>query len=180
MNSLPTPAQCLHLLSAQGCSKEVIDHCLAVRAVAVAIARKAHADVALVEAGALLHDIGRSKTQGMTHALEGGRIARQLGLPTTLVGIIEHHIGAGIPKDEAVALGLPAQDFLPLTLEEKIVAHADNLTADHHRQPIADEIARAMRKGQVGHAQRLRLLHDELSAVCGQDLDTIEPTQKVY
>ncbi|MFO7903160.1 MAG: HDIG domain-containing protein, partial [Pirellulaceae bacterium] len=47
--------------------KKVINHCKAVRDVAVRIAEKADADIKLVEAGALLHDIGRGKTHSMNH-----------------------------------------------------------------------------------------------------------------
>ena len=43
------------------------------------------------------------------------------------VNITLKHIGAGIPSDEAEILELPPGDYMPCTLEEKIVAHADNL-----------------------------------------------------
>ena len=67
----------LNLLKKAGCSEEVINHCIAVRDIAVKIAKKANADVELVEAGALLHDIGRSKTHGIFHAVEGVKIAKK-------------------------------------------------------------------------------------------------------
>ena len=41
--------------------------------------------------------------------------------------ITERHIGAGITADEAKALGLPDRNYIPETIEEKIVAHSDNL-----------------------------------------------------
>ena len=44
-----------------------------------------------------------------------------------MLNIIERHIGAGITKEEAKSLGLPERSYMPQTLEEKIVAHADNL-----------------------------------------------------
>jgi HD superfamily phosphodiesterase len=55
-------SKCLELLKESGCSDEVIKHSIAVRDVAIRIAQKAKADIDLVEAGALLHDIGRSNT----------------------------------------------------------------------------------------------------------------------
>jgi uncharacterized protein (TIGR00295 family) len=173
MTQIPTPGQCLQMLQEAGCSEEVIRHCKAVRKIAVKIAKKAHANVQLVEAGALLHDIGRSKTQGIMHGVEGATIAATIGLSPKLVMIIEHHLGAGIPKDEAVALGLPPKDYMPLTLEEKIVAHADNLIDNDHKHPIEQEIEKALQRGQMKHAKRLRELHEELSALCGMDLDDI-------
>lgn len=173
MLALPSPDQCRRLLKTTGCSDDVIAHCEAVRSLAVLIARKAEADCALVEVGALLHDIGRSQTQGMRHAIEGARIAQDLGLPTEVVLIIERHMGAGIPRAEAVRLGLPERDYVPRTLEEKIVAHADNLIDNEHRQPISREIEKALQKRRPQLAARLRALHAELSERCGQDLDTL-------
>ncbi len=128
------------LLRKSGCSPGVIEHCRVVAAHAREIARdinrrsiikgvKVKIDIDLVYTGGLLHDIGRSRTHGIFHAVEGALIAVENGLDEKIVNIIEHHIGAGITKDEAVALGLPAKDYMPLTLEEKIVAHADNLVS---------------------------------------------------
>jgi uncharacterized protein (TIGR00295 family) len=173
MSAIPNPDQCLRLLQKAGCSDEVINHSKAVRDVAVRIAKKAHANIELVEAGALLHDIGRSKTHGILHGVEGAKIAQQFGLPESIVNIIERHLGAGIPHDEAPALGLPAKDYVPLTLEEKIVAHADNLIDNDRIHPIQKEVEKALQKGHVKHAKRLMALHQELSALCGMDLNDI-------
>ena len=173
MTLLPTQEQCLKLLTKSGCSDNVIAHCVAVKDLAVKIAKKAHADATLVEIGALLHDIGRSKTHGIQHGVEGARIAQELGLPQSIILIIERHLGAGIPKDEAEKLGLPSKDYMPQTLEEKIVTHADNLIDGGKRQPVENEIRKALQKGQKQHAQRLRQLHEELSELCGINLNEI-------
>ena len=173
MDPIPTPERCIELLQENGCSDEVIKHCMAVRDIAVRIAKKADADLKLVEAGALLHDIGRSKTHGILHAVEGVRIARRVGLPLSILYIIERHLGAGIPKEEAVKLGLPEKDYIPETLEEKIVAHSDNLIQDGGKQRIEDEIKQAKEKGLAQVAQRLIALHKELSNICRMDLNEI-------
>ena len=173
MKNIPSPQQCLELLKKSGCSDEVIQHCLAVRDIAVRIAKKTNANIFLVEAGALLHDIGRSKTHGITHAVQGATIAQSLGLPKEIIHIIERHIGAGIPKEEAKKLGLPIKDYIPQTLEEKIVAHADNLISGSEQQSIENEIEKALKKGQINHAERLRNLHNELSELCGINLNDI-------
>ncbi len=76
----------------------------------------------------------------------------QLGLPETIVNIIERHLGAGIPKDEAIILGLPPKDYMPMSLEEKIVAHADNLIENDHEHRIEMEVEKALQKGQTKHA----------------------------
>jgi uncharacterized protein (TIGR00295 family) len=173
MSTIPTPGQCFRYLREAGCSEEVINHCKAVRKIAVRIAKKAHANIELVEAGALLHDIGRSKTQGIMHGVEGAKIATALGLPESLVNIIERHLGAGIPKEEAGPLGLPVKDYMPVTLEEKIVAHADNLIDSDRLHPIEKEVEKALQKGRPKHAERLMQLHQELSERCGINLNDI-------
>jgi uncharacterized protein (TIGR00295 family) len=173
MTMIPNPGHCIRLLREAGCSDEVINHCKAVRKVAVRIAKKAHANIQLVEAGALLHDIGRSKTQDIFHGIEGAKIASQLGLPESIINIIERHLGAGIPKEEAIILGLPPKDYMPITLEEKIVAHADNLIENDHEHRIEIEVEKALQKGQRKHAERLMALHRELSQRCGMDLNDI-------
>ncbi len=173
MNLIPSPDECLELLKKVGCSESVIKHCKAVRDVAVKMAKKAHADVELVEAGALLHDIGRSKTHDILHALEGVKIAQKLGLPQSIINIIERHIGAGVSKTEAKKLGLPLKDYIPETLEEKIVCHADNLIDKYERQNIEDAIERALNEGHKEYAERLLKLHKELSDICGIDLNLL-------
>ena len=173
MNSLPSPDECIELLRKSGCSDKVVKHCKAVKDVAVKIAKKANADVELVEVGALLHDIGRSKTHGIRHGIEGAKIADKLGLPESIILIIERHLGAGIPKEEAKKLGLPSKDYTPQTLEEKIVCHADNLIDNNRRQKIENEIKHALIHSYSGYANRLIALHKELSDICSIDVDQI-------
>ena len=173
MDTIPTPENCIKMLVEKGCTKEVIRHCKAVRDIAVIIAKKADADIELVEAGALLHDIGRSRTHGIFHAIEGVKIARNLGLSDKLVKIIERHIGAGISANVAKKLGLPSRDFIPQTLEEKIVCHADNLIDNCCRQNIECQIERVLIDGHKNYALRLVNLHNELSKMSGMDLNNI-------
>jgi tRNA (cytidine56-2'-O)-methyltransferase len=170
---LPSPKRCIEILKEQGCSKEVIEHCIAVRDLAVKIGERAGADKRLVEVGALLHDIGRSKTHGIMHGVEGARIARELDLPDSIVNIIERHLGAGISKKEAEKLGLPPKDYIPETLEEKVIAHADNLIEGKKRGGIEYEIKRELGEGRFDYVKRLRKLHNELSEICGKNLDEI-------
>jgi len=173
VDKLPTPEECIEILKSAGCSDNVIEHCKRVRDVALKIAECTGANKKIVEVGALLHDIGRSKTHSIRHGIEGARIARKLGLPDVIVRIIERHLGAGIPKEEAKKLGLPERDFIPRSLEEKVVAHADNLIEYNRIIRVEEEIERQMRKGNIDYARRLRELHDELSKLCGRDLNDI-------
>lgn len=173
MNSIPNQEECIELLKKSGCSEEVIVHCKAVRDIAVKMAKRANADVKLVEAGALLHDIGRSKTHDIRHLVEGVKIAKELGLPDSIIRIIERHVGAGLPAEDAKRLGLPEKNYIPETLEEKIVCHSDNLVDDGQRQNVEIEVEKALAKGLKDYARRLVILHKELSDTCGVDVNNI-------
>lgn len=126
-------------------------------------------DAALVEAGALLHDLGRSRTHGIRHAVVGGRIAREMGLPEALVRIIERHIGAGIPAEEAGEIGLPRGDYVPETLEEKIVAYADKLIEGCREVEFGVTVGKMAEELGEGHPAlaRMRALHEEIVGVIG-------------
>ena len=129
-------------LTEAGCSPGVVAHCRAVSRAAVALASQIKSipiDVELVRLGGLLHDIGRSSTGSIRHAIEGVEIGLRLGFPAELLKIIERHIGAGISAAEAERLGLPKRDYLPETPEEKIVSYADNLTKGE--EPMSFETA---------------------------------------
>ena len=173
MSTIPTPTECIELLKKTGCSEPVIRHCMAVRDISMKIASRTNADKHLVEAGALLHDIGRSKTHGIRHAIEGVKIAKKLGLSDKIIKIIERHIGAGLSKEEAKKLGLPAKEYVPQTLEEKIVCHADSLIDNSKKQNIEKEVERALHDGHKEYAIRLVELHKELSDICGIDINEI-------
>ena len=169
--------EAIALLIKAGCSSSVIEHCKTVaeyaRKIALDVencARKRRVpiniDMNCIIIGGLLHDIGRSKTHGIDHAVMGARIAVEIGMNEKLVSIIERHIGAGITLDEALELGLPAKDYLPLTLEEKIVAHADNL-AFGSRLGTIDEVVSNLQKKQldVKIINRIIELNDEINSM---------------
>lgn len=132
-----TREKALRAMHEVGCSEKVVLHCLTVERTALSIANRILAnghkiDIRLVSLGALLHDIGRARTHSIKHGVEGGKILRSMGLSDS-VGFAERHIGAGIPASEAKELGLPARDFIPKTLEEKVVAYADKLVMENSR-----------------------------------------------
>lgn len=127
-----------------GCSPDVVAHCGRVSRAALSIAERltVPADRELIRLGGLFHDIGRSKTHGIEHALAGVEIARRLEFSAALINIIERHIGAGITASEAVRLGLPEKDYLPVTTEEKIVSYADNLVSGTRQMPFYEALDR--------------------------------------
>jgi uncharacterized protein len=177
IEKLPSSKTALRLLSESGCSRRVIAHCKAVSALAVKFAnscknRGLDVDVKLVEVGALLHDIGRSKTHDVNHAIVGVEIARCLSLPESIVSIIEHHVGGGITADEAKTLGWPVKNYLPVTLEEKIVTYADKLIEGLRVVPIENTLLNLSLDLGENHPAiaRVKKLHEELSPLVG-DLD---------
>ncbi len=119
----------LKYLKEAGCSERLIQHCNVVTNKALEIADEVmiSVDKVLVKKGGLNHDIGRSETQGIGHAVAGAEIARKYGFEEGVIRIIERHIGAGLTNEEATGLGLPAGDYMPHTPEEIIVSYADNL-----------------------------------------------------
>lgn len=156
-----------------GCSEEVVEHCLTVEKKALEIAEKIKGnghdvDLELVRIGAILHDIGRSVTHGISHGIEGARILKDMGLEG-FTKFAENHIGAGIPRDEAKKLGLPPKNFLPKSLEEKIVTYADKLVFGH--KSVQFEEAREQFKAQLGAEEnhpavkRLDALHAQIRSL---------------
>ena len=171
---LPSSQMALTLLYDCGCSERVVVHSKAVSTMAVKFAKACKnkgltVDVKLVEVGALLHDIGRSKTHDVTHAVVGVEIARSLNLPDSIVSIIERHIGGGISSDEAKKLGLPVMDYFPVTLEEKLVTYADKLIESSNVVPIERTIEQFSRKLGADHPaiDRVIRLHEELFPLIG-------------
>lgn len=133
----------LKILKQEETPENVIEHSKAVYKKAMVIAANfKNADKDLIKKGALLHDIGRSKTHGISHAVEGAKIVKQYGYPEEVQNIVERHIGAGITEEESVKLGLPKKSYIPQTIEEKIVAHADNLLSGTKDVDIDFDIAK--------------------------------------
>lgn len=73
----------------------------------------------------LIHDLGRYKTHHpVFHGYEGYKLLLGLGYYNA-ARVCMSHVCAGITAEEAMVFGLPPKSFLPLTLEEKVVAVAD-------------------------------------------------------
>lgn len=169
---LPTREQALQFLRESGCSENVIRHCEAVTELAVEIAKACkekglNVNLELVEIGALLHDIGRSKTHSVHHAVAGVQIAKRLGLPEPIISIIKRHVGGGITQREAKTLGWPKDIYIPQTLEEKIVAYADKLIEGSKRVPIEKTIEKLSKELPPSAIARIRRLHQEMSTIIG-------------
>lgn len=167
---LPSEEEALNLLAQVGCSKKVVEHCITVADLAAEIANSCkdkgfEVDVELVRIGALLHDIGRAKTHSIDHSIVGAQMAREKGLPSVIVFIIERHVGSGISAKEAEKLGWLVKNYIPESLEERIVAYADKLIVGSIRMPIEVAVERFRQDKNIPKAsiKRFKQWHDELS-----------------
>ena len=155
----------IKLLEDLGCPQWVIGHSKGVSRKAVQIAGNFDdVDVELVRIGGLLHDIGRSKTNSIEHAVIGAKIVADLGYSIEIVNIVERHIGTGLSEEDAKELGLPIKDYTPQTLEEKIVSHADNLFNGADEVDVDFTINKWKRKLGENHPsiEKIKEIHWEL------------------
>ncbi len=73
----------------------------------------------------LLHDIGRCITHDpIMHGVEGYYLLEKLGYEKEAY-VCASHILFGLDAAEAVQFGLPARDFMPRTIEERLVPLVD-------------------------------------------------------
>lgn len=139
-------------------------------------ARNLQLDTDFVEQAALLHDIGIIVTDAPTilcrgaqpyicHGLAGGRILRRRGLPRH-ARVAERHTGAGLTATDIASqnLPLPHRDFLPETIEERLICYADKFYSKSGNLTLRKPFDR-VRAGMLRHGPdtlaRFDALHDE-------------------
>jgi uncharacterized protein (TIGR00295 family) len=169
---IPDERQVLSLHEKYGSSERVVAHCKTVAKASmimsdelVAKGRPVNADAIL--AGALLHDIGRSRTHEVGHGWIGASILEEEGVDRIVVEIVRRHVGAGISPQEAKTLGFPEGDYIPRTTEQMVVCFADKLVSSDSLRPLAEEVARFERKGH--DVKRLLDLRKSLEDELGED-----------
>jgi len=170
---LPTRDFAFELLKKLKVPYQVRRHSFKVSEKALEIANKitkAKVNKDLIEIGALLHDIGRSKTHSFKHAVIGGKILKQMGFPESLVRICERHILGGLDKEDAAEVGLPPKDYIPQTLEEKIICLADKLTAGSKEVTITQRFEKWFSKyGKtkilIKSHKRIQLIQKEIDSL---------------
>lgn len=120
--------------------KILVCHSLQVADMAIEIV-KAHnlpLDPSQVSVAALLHDIGISQTKApsigchgkypyLLHGILGAETIRNEGFDEEIAGVAAHHTGAGITAQDIISQGLPlpAGDYCPRNLLEKLICYAD-------------------------------------------------------
>lgn len=115
-------------------------HSRQVADLALDIARRRGLDVDLemVEAAAMLHDVGIFMTDAPTigcegtkryiaHGVLGAELLRREGMPEEIALVAERHTGTGITAADVEMLGLPipVADYMPETVLERLVCYAD-------------------------------------------------------
>ena len=95
------------------------------------------ADLSLVRAGALLHDVGVYRLydaagrldhgQYIRHGVLGHELLRAEGLPEEVCRFASHHTGVGLTREDVLRqqLPLPPADYIAETPEEALVMYAD-------------------------------------------------------
>jgi uncharacterized protein (TIGR00295 family) len=169
---IPDEERSLALHAKYGSSERVVSHCRTVTRVSMVLADALAAkgrdvDRHSIVAGALLHDIGRSRTQTVEHGYVGAKILEDEGVDSVVVEIVRRHVGAGISSEEAKRLGFPAGDYVPRTLDQKVVCFADKMVSADGVRPFEEEVKRFERKGH--DVQRLRQLKADIFTALGED-----------
>jgi uncharacterized protein (TIGR00295 family) len=173
---IPDEQEALSLHRKYGSSPQIVTHCETVAKVSLRLVGAFHArglnvDGDAILAGALLHDIGRTRTQTVQHGYAGATILAGEGVDSIVVEIVKRHVGAGIAGEEAASLGLPAGDYIPSTLEEKLVCFSDKMVSGDVVRPFDVEVKRFARKGH--DVRRLRQLRDDLQLSLGEDPERV-------
>ncbi len=160
-------AELLGVAGELGASEELRSHLSLVADVAVAVARLIAANGVQISiedilAGALLHDIGYLHQEGVQHGVKGSEIVRDLGFSESVARIVERHILGGLSKEliRSAKLDLPARDYVPTSVEEKVVAFADQLV--HARSDSGQFLREDPTKDEEIRANIFRLYEDVL------------------
>jgi uncharacterized protein len=144
--------QAIHLLNAQGRGATWSKHCFAVANSASRLGRllEGHrvVDLQFLWSAALLHDIGRYVTHDpIMHGVEGYHLLIRLGYEEEAY-VCASHILFGLDAAEAEQFGLPAHDFFPRTIEERLVPLVDFLI-EGDRPTSLDHRFASLRKRNV-------------------------------
>ena len=107
-----------------------------------------HLDRQFLYEAAMLHDIGilyvdapgircHGTRPYICHGMLGAELLRNEGLPAH-ARVAERHTGTGLTKEEILrqSLPLPPRDFVPETLEEKIICYADKFFSKSHLEEV--------------------------------------------
>ena len=133
-------------------------------------------DLGFLREAALLHDIGIGLCAApelhcdgtepyLCHGILGRRLLEEEGLPLHAL-VCERHTGAGITSEEVRegGLPLPERDYLPVSLEEKIICVADKFYSKKPVKLWEEKKPRAIARTMDRWGPRVRERWDELAA----------------
>ena len=122
-------------------------------------------DIDFVAEAALLHDIGIFRCHApsihcmgdepyICHGRIGAELMRAEGYPRH-ARVCERHTGAGLTKHDIISqkLPLPEEDFLPETIEEKVICYADKFyskTRLNHEKSFEEALRSLQKFGEEG------------------------------
>ncbi|MBW2966689.1 HD domain-containing protein [Candidatus Woesearchaeota archaeon] len=175
--------QCIELLKKYALDEErfkkVLEHSRAVQRVALRIAEDIvanghHVDIKFLICACLLHDIGRFKCppgkSTIKHGIYGAEILRKEGLDERYALVCERHLGSGIDKKdiEEQKLDLPLKDYMPESIEEKIICYADSLIFGTKEGTIEEVIDRYRKEVGEKLVEKTKKLHEEIEKLRGK------------
>ncbi|MBM7409777.1 HDIG domain-containing metalloprotein [Methanococcus maripaludis] len=171
MQEIPNFNEYLTFL-AERCEKNVVLHSIAVADYVYEFGikllnKKYDFDLDTAVLGAILHDIGRSKSHNIDHGIIGSEILLKNNFNEKYAKIAERHIGAGISIKEAEDLNLPKKDYIPKTLEEKVIANADNLISRDLRVDIDFVIDKFKKRANNEVSNKVYSLYLEINNLIG-------------
>ncbi len=145
-------------------------------------------DKKFLKTACYIHDIGRMVTGSkgsrelmdpVYHAFEGYRIVKQMGYSERLARMCVTHMGGtGLDARTCRRYGFHNKSFFPTSIEEKILAYVD---ARNNYSPTQGPHIGSFQKAYNRFKQygpgiiRLQRIHDELTRLAGQSLNTLTP-----
>lgn len=144
------------------------------KAISVAEAARLDIDRQFVTDAAMMHDIGIFRCHALSifclgtepyirHGVIGGAIMREECYPE-IARVCERHTGSGLTAKEIAETGipLPHEDFLPESLEEKLICYADKFfskSGDPKAEKPLERVRASMAKFGAASLERFEELH---------------------
>ncbi len=170
----PTQKEAINLLQKYAPDKEsfviVLNHSKAVQKFALKISKNVKGcNLKIIKIGSLLHDIGRfkypptNKKFSIKHGIAGAKILKKEKVDNIFAKICENHLGVGITKQDIISqkLPLPKKNFVPITIEEKIICYADNMKLDSEKA-IEDRFAKEV---DEKYRKKVKKFHQEIHSI---------------
>jgi uncharacterized protein len=140
---------------------------------------KAKVDLRFIEEAAMLHDIGIFRCHSpeimchgsepyIRHGIIGKRILEEEGYERHAL-VCERHTGVGLTRKDIAEqnLPLPDRDFMPITIEEKIICLADKFYSKNpkklFRQKPISKIKKNLKKRGSHIVRRFEDLYEEIT-----------------